>query len=305
MTAVSIYIEGGKIYFKDGDVTTAVDLESLKLGENTTFAACGWTKDEDDMASDSNVHVPTQQSVKAYVDDNAGTTDGWFEAGETWTYASSDDPTYTLTISGDKTDKYSAGMRIKLTDSGTQYFIITKVAYSDPDTTLTLYGGTDYDLSGGAITNLYYSTQKAPYGFPLDPDKWTVEVTDSTLRTQTNPEDSTWYNLGSVSINIPIGVWDVSYLVIAKGYISTATAVGVKTTLSTANNNESNSHFTAQSLADSIKTFYTNNFRKDVLNLAAKSTYYLNTMSIAGSITNIENLNNSVPAIIRARCAYL
>jgi hypothetical protein len=94
---------------------------------------------------------------------------GWIPAGETWTYNSADDPTYTFTISGDKTDKYSAGMRIKLTQTTAKYFIITKVAYSSPNTTITVYGGTDYDLANAAITSPYYSTQKAPQGFPLNP----------------------------------------------------------------------------------------------------------------------------------------
>jgi hypothetical protein len=35
--------------------------------------------DEDDMASDSEVHVPTQQSVKAYVDTEVAGAGGGFE----------------------------------------------------------------------------------------------------------------------------------------------------------------------------------------------------------------------------------
>lgn len=45
----------------------------------------------------------------------SGGLDGWIPAEETWTYASADDPTFTFTISGDKTGKYSVGMKIKLT----------------------------------------------------------------------------------------------------------------------------------------------------------------------------------------------
>jgi len=113
---------------------------------------------------------------------------GWIATSETWTYSSVDAPSYVFTISGDKTTKYSAGMKVRLTDAAaTKYFIITKVAYGAPNTSVTVYGGTDYTLAGGAITNPCYSIQKSPFGFPLNPTKWTVEVTDVTQRSQVNP----------------------------------------------------------------------------------------------------------------------
>src|SRR5574344_3114603 len=40
------------------------------------------------------------------------TDNGWLPTGETWTYSSVDNPTGVITISGDKTDKYSLGLRI-------------------------------------------------------------------------------------------------------------------------------------------------------------------------------------------------
>lgn len=65
-------------------------------------------------------------------------TDGWTATGETWSYASADDPTFTFTVTGDKTDKYSPGMRIKLTQTSTKYFLITMISYSSPNTTVTV-----------------------------------------------------------------------------------------------------------------------------------------------------------------------
>jgi len=67
--------------------------------------------------------------------------DGWLISNETWTYASADAPTFTFTISGDKTTKYYPGQRIKLTQTTVKYFIITAVAYASPNTTITVYGG--------------------------------------------------------------------------------------------------------------------------------------------------------------------
>jgi hypothetical protein len=142
---------------------------------------------------------------------------GWISAGETWTYASADDPTFTFTVNGDKTSKYSPGMRIKVTQSSTVvYFIITKVTYSSPNTTITVYGGTDYDLADSAISDSFYSFQKAPFGFPLSPDKWSIQTSSTSQSAQSNPVASTWYNLGSLSISVPIGAWKVYFTAIAQ-----------------------------------------------------------------------------------------
>ena len=52
----------------DADIDGTMEADAITLGGVTVLAAV----DEDNMASDSNTLVPTQQSVKAYVDANAG-----------------------------------------------------------------------------------------------------------------------------------------------------------------------------------------------------------------------------------------
>src|SRR5574344_408608 len=144
---------------------------------------------------------------------------GWNLANETWTYSSVDNPTGVITISGDKTGKYSLGMRIKFTNGGNViYGIITKISYSSPNTTLTFLHEIDptdslalHLMQNSAITNNYYSSMKAPYGFSLNPDKWTITFTDTTQRSQSSPVNGTWYNLGSLSISIPIGFWNLYF----------------------------------------------------------------------------------------------
>jgi len=264
--------------------------------------------------------APVNGDLVAIVDDPAGTPitkkvtrenllhygfDGWIAANETWTYASADAPTFTFTISGDKTGKYSAGMRIKLTQTTVKYFIITKVVFDDPGSTITVYGGTDYTLVDAAITNPYYSTQKAPLGFPLDPTKWTVKVSDTTLRTQATPTGGAWYNLGSVSISIPIGVWNVDYQVLAQIAEATAGPYTLLTTLSTANNAQSDSEFTTRWHEYNSANLVVTNFKTKVLTLTSKTAYYINTMVAEANIDNIYNPNHLVPLVIRAVCAYL
>lgn len=231
--------------------------------------------------------------------------DGWIEAGETWTYAAADAPTYTFTISGDKTTKYSAGMRLKLTDSGVKYFIVTKVAYGAPNTTLTIYGGTDYVLTGGAITLPYYSMSKAPFGFPLSPAKWTQEYNNKLLQTQATPAQNTWYNLGTALLAIPVGSWSVSYMV--EPYTSDASSATWQgwTTLSTANNSESDADWTATIFIGAATDHAIAVYRAKTIDLATKTTYYLNTRTNQTGLDNIYNLGTSSPTIIRAVCAYL
>lgn len=137
------------------------------------------------------------ETVKKYL------RSGWVEADETWTYASADDPTFVITVPSGAASKYSVGMKIKLTQTTVRYFIITAVT----DTTLTVYGGTDYDLADAAISANYYSLVKSPQGFPLDPDKWTYAptVTDTT--------SAGFYN--HATLNVPLGIWNTDVSVMA------------------------------------------------------------------------------------------
>jgi len=233
--------------------------------------------------------------------------DGWIPAGETWTYLSADAPTFTFTIAGDKRTKYYPGMRLKLTHSSTtKYFIITAVSYSNPNTTITVYGGTDYTLSSGTISNPYYSMMKAPAGFPLDPNKWTVQLVDATLKDQQNPTVQAWYNVGSLSLTIPIGIWRVYFFSDTQLSFSSAQEFTLSTTLSTTNNGCSDTDFKIMSYMTSMAVYVAPHTKEKVLNLAAKTVYYLNLMYwAAAGATHLYVNGESAPTIIKAVCSYL
>ena len=233
---------------------------------------------------------------------------GWISAvEEKWTFASADDPTYTLTIPGDFSWKYCKGQKVKLQQAGgtTRYFIITNVSYSSPNTTLTLYGGIDYDLANSAIIEPYFSPAKAPFGFPLDEAKWRVESLATSDSSQASPTASTWYNKGG-SLGIPVGRWRVEYAAELEVTRAAAGALDVFATLSTASNSEVNKEATTKiGISSGISMRGSVSNCGYVLELAAKGTYYLNCKTGQASMTAITFKGSEQKTKIRAVCAYL
>lgn len=243
---------------------------------------------------------------------------GWNSAGETWAYASVDDPTGVITIAGDKTGKYSLGMRIKFTNGGnTIYGIITKISYSSPNTTLTFLHEINpttslalHLMANSAITNNYYSNMKAPFGFPLNPNKWSVKVTDSgTIRQQLLATENVWYELTTATrLIIPIGLFIPKYSV--KGQVNTSVAGSntILVTLSTSSATESSAENTVSTNGSTASTGSSQYFEKTLLplDLSSKTTYYLNTKGQIGAGTqDIYNRADDCATVISALCAYL
>jgi hypothetical protein len=253
--------------------------------------------------------TPTANNIP--VRDASGNLDasGWMIAG-TLTYSSADAPTYVVTVASGAASIYGVGDRVKLTDSTVKYFIITAVT----DTTLTLYGGTDYTLSGGAITLPYYSHQKAPLGFPMSPVKWAVYMSYSTEVTQASPTADAYYNVGTTNaqITIPIGVWNMQMKYAANAIFSLDTGRGLLTaTLSTTNNSASNAEFTVQIEVPTVNSgsgrLTLTAFGVGSLTLTSKTLWYVNTRTYfsAGSVSSIAYCGEGIPTYVRAICAYL
>lgn len=235
---------------------------------------------------------------------------GWFAAGETWTFGAADAPSYTITIAGvDVTAKYTLGTKLRLTHAAaTKYFIVTKASFA-VDTTLTLYGGTDYTLAATAITNPFYSRDRAPVGFPMDPTKWTVFVADTTSVSQATPTSGTWYNLGSLTITVPIGVWYLDWQANAQCNSTAAqTSASQQTTLSTANNTESDTELSGMVILGSASgtlTIGSMQTRHKTLVLTAKQQYFLNAKTLHTNQNTINHRGDIAATVMRAICAYL
>ncbi len=272
---------------------------SVTFGEQPT--ASKWNiLGTNDASFNDGTGIAAAAIVSSHLDANlAG---GWIAAGETWTYASADAPTFTFTISGDKTTKYSAGMKIKLTQTTVKYFIITAVSYSAPNTTVTVYGGTDYTLANAAITSPYFALAGgAPYGFPMAPDKWTETYELTTLQNASSA--TAWVNPGTALKSIPIGCWRLGYY--ATVQIATSTTPGtVQVSLSTANNSESDALFTACAATQGSTNNRTTMSIFRTVSLAAKTTYYLIAKSLTGTLT-VYFVGDDGVIRIEALCAYL
>jgi hypothetical protein len=250
------------------------------------------------FTSDWDFYVP--KAVVNGKDIEPITVSGWIPVTETITYVSADVPIFVVGTSADMTGKISVGMKIKLTHSTTKYFIVVAISA----TQITLYGGTDYTLSAGAITNFYYSTWKTPLGFPMQQNKWTVVYTLAPTAVQNTPTDAVWYNVGSIQPVIPIGNWRVNVNV--RGWsVRTYTSIAHYVTLSTANNTAGAEPFIsyAQTVdgGNDAKQHYMNHFMSGIIDRTTKATYYVNASVAGASYTSIALRSCYVEMI----CTYL
>ena len=236
------------------------------------------------------------------------TADGWI-AGPALTFGSETNaPNYTVTCTGDYSAIITPGMRIKLTHSSTvKYFIVVAVSYTSPSTTLTLYGGTDYTLESGTITLPYYSMVKAPAGFPLDPAKWSVTLTDTTARVQSSPSASTYYYWSALELLIPLGVWNIKASMVAQSWRSAAGVLDITLALSTSSSSISDTTMQRYGYMEPLTNFIAaiDFVCFAAVTDAAGSLYYVIMKTEQTDASGI-CVNGSVqPTIIVATCAYL
>jgi hypothetical protein len=134
-----------------------------------------------------------------------------------------------------------------------------------------------------------------------------VELLDTDNDT-TDPAAGTWYNLGSLSISIPIGIWRTSYKALLYGNKTASTSIDwVNITLSTANNSVSDADLTTSNSlggASGTLALATPMYCEKILVVAAKTPYYLNSMASA-DINTIGVYGGIAKTVVRAICAYL
>lgn len=87
------------------------------------------------------------------------------------------------------------------------YGIIQSVSFS---TNTTVVVQVPEGCTIGGVSAVVYSTQKAPYGFPGQRGKWTVETLSRTQITVSAASTSVWYN-SNIQLTLPLGEWDLGY----------------------------------------------------------------------------------------------
>jgi hypothetical protein len=274
--------------------------------------------DENDMASNSDTALATQQSIAAAIG-------GWLTAGidgVTVTRASIDDPTVVLTFaSTDVTDYIWKGTRIKLTEGGTTHYMIVSL---DPvfstDTTVTCLMEIDTTtptqakdpVSTGDITAVAYAPPKTfPSGFPISPLSWTTYTSDSTTKSQDTPTNGTWYNTG-LSINLPIGDWEFNNRYLSAVFDPTTSGRSIhrmKSTISTTTNTETiNSSTVAYNYilqnSSSGSTSSQVIFSKFYYSVTSKTTLYLLFQRIEEN-GNLRIYGAYMPSLLKATSTLL
>jgi len=206
------------------------------------------------------------------------------------------------------TASIQVGDRVKFTNNSTTFYgIVTAIASG----TITIYGGTQYTVANSAITNPYFSHSKNPFGFNSRPDYWTEVVTDSSQQSQSSPGSGTWYNIGTISIAVPIGAWRLYWSALCQIINGAVGATNLFTgTLSTANNSQSDSDLSAGvsqsgATAPSSIDVRSNLSKEKTIVVASKTSYYLNGQSNGAGDSSIQFRGDFVPTKIYAICAYL
>lgn len=104
--------------------------------------------------------------------------------------------------------------------NSTEYAIITKVTAS----TVTVFTGTDYNIPNMTLSTPYYSTQKTPFGFPSQRNKWIIEALSSTTSAVTLGN-----KVDGLDLAYPTGEWVATGRVAAQ--VSRASGSGIFTAL--------------------------------------------------------------------------
>ena len=154
--------------------------------------------------------------------------------------------------------------------------------------------------TSGGVSAVAYSTATSPFGFTLDKDRWVVDSTTIAAATQGSPVAGTWYNLASTKLVKPVGKFSLGYES-SIAFSSTGAAPLVYSTLSTANNTQSdarNSCYATGTSTGNLTVF----FKKDVdtSGATAQTDYFLNS-SQAGTGGGTWSITaNNIPSRIYA-----
>jgi hypothetical protein len=203
---------------------------------------------------------------------------------------------------------YQAGGAISST---LDYGIVQSATFSTNTTVVVqVPEGCTIPTSGG-VSAVAYSGVKAPYGMPVQKDKWDILVVAKADLQATGLTTSTWFGLGAtgqlVNISVPVGAWNLSYQAMSHVTCGAATFIAAYLTLATAVGSETDAELSA--FPQAMNTSTTENFtfltRNKNISVASATPYYLNIKSNNASISVLSVTGTQVVAVIKAENAYL
>ncbi len=244
--------------------------------------------------------------------------DGWTAyTAVTPTRTAADDPTYTIRFSGvDLTGVLQEGMPIKWTQNSIVRYgwISSSPSLSSGNTSITVLtrldsSSSNYDVLDTAtysISNFAYGRLKQPgFGFPIDREKWTLLITDTTDRTQSSPTAGTYYQPGSLGITVPIGQWRLGFVGVLSASV-TNLQVSMQFILSTTTNSISDGQLAGYQISYGTTVVRTEQNVSRLITLASKTSYNLLVYTGTTGVASLSILPSSgVTTKIYAECTYL
>jgi hypothetical protein len=186
------------------------------------------------------------------------------------------------------------------------YGIITKVATTT--VTVQVPEGNTIPTSGG-VSAVSYSTQKAPYGMPIDTGRWRVESIYKSDSSQSTPTQNVWYNELTDRVSIPIGQWLAGYKGTYRLREAAGTTVEGEATLSTSTSAETDNRFTLSAALITSATgpneIHMPMFVKEPLTVLAQANYSLIYRTTTAAVNGTGFKGIAGATIIYAECAYL
>lgn len=252
--------------------------------------------------TNSSLQIAPTNFVHSAISNTAILRDGWIPDGVVLTYNVWNAETYIGAVNTgvNLTSYITKGMKVKFTQGTVKYAIVVDITSS----TMMLFFGTNYTLATTTISNFYYSNVKAPLGFPLNPNIWTL-TTEMASNQQATPTLNSFYNIGSYNLKVPIGSWEVGMQIIQYVRRAASGLLDQVSCMSTTTTSTSNLKLSMRTYAQNLQEMMTPGFVKDEINITSTTTFYFlvsakqSGMSYIG--TNSEFANNR----LFAKCMYL
>jgi len=186
-----------------------------------------------------------------------------------------------------------------VTAGTTNYGIIMAQTFSTNTTyTIQIPEGETLPTTGG-IGTVSYSTQKTPYGFPGQKNKWQLITFGKATETVTY-SNNTWTQINGQQISLPVGEWEVGFAV--TWGVNVASGVIHQVSLSTASSSESDPSWTDYfNFRDTTSTSAYRHRNNGYLSLSAVTPYYLVGNQADGTSRSMTAVNS----VITANNAYL